>query len=797
VNGPWLASLRALARRRSLNVAYHGVDEVRPEQDPENLCIAPARFREQLELLTRAGFELMTVAELAERAAGGEPPPGLASISFDDGLEDNHRVVLPILRELGVAATVYVTTGFIGRPNEWMGGRARYMTEDELRDLRRAGFELGAHSVSHPDLSTLGADDCRREVRESMAAVEAIAGEPVRTFAYPFCRYGDEAIAAVRDAGLLAAVTCEGRGDWSPYTMKRALITGKDGLASFVAKLWDVYQPAFESPPGRAVRAVSRVPRTRLRASRGPRAQAPPDSPGDALDPPAGDALAEARGDALDLAVGAPAPTAGGSEQAFARAARNTAARAAGEFLAKLASLAFYAVLARKLGQSGVGVFVFALAWAEISMLLASLGLDRALVRWIAHDRSRAASLFADSTSIKASLAVPIALVSFALVNVLTVGSTSRMTIYVLTLGAFFDALTRAAVGVFTALERAELTAASTIVQRFLAAGLGIGALVAGGGVVAASVTYTVAAGVGFVLAVVLMRRRLGVARAAPDPGRWRGLAVTSIPFAVQDAFTVLLFRLDAVLLSLIASTAAVGRYGASYRLFESTFFLTYALGAAFSPMYTYLRNDGEPTIQGAFQRSLKMSLLLLVPCAVVFATLPEFVSRTIFGSQLEAASASLRILAPVVVLIGLVTLSSSLIVSRRDPRTILVLSGAMTLLNVGLNLALIPSLEERGAAIAMVATEGVFLALALAMALRTLGTGLDWLSMGAAPLLAGLAMAAVTLALRGTPGWALGAGAVVYPLVFAVAERLISPGDLAFVVDFLRRRMGGRASRR
>jgi O-antigen/teichoic acid export membrane protein len=426
-------------------------------------------------------------------------------------------------------------------------------------------------------------------------------------------------------------------------------------------------------------------------------------------------------------------------------------------------------------------------------MLLASLGLDRALVLWIARDRSRAASLFADSTAIKTALAAPIALVSFALVNVLTIGSTSRVTIYVLTLGALFDALTRVVVGVFTALEHAGLTAASTIAQRFLAAALGIGVLAAGGGVVAASVTYTVAAGVGFVLAVVLMRRRLDVAPAGPDPRRWRALSVRSIPFAVQDTFTVLLFRLDAVLLSLIASNAAVGRYGSSYRLFESTFFLTYALGAAFSPMYAYLRRDSDPTIQGAFQRSLKMSLLLLVPCAVVFGTLPEFVSRTIFGSQLEAASASLRILAPVVVLIGLVTLSTSLIVSRRDPRTILVLSGAMTLLNVVLNLALIPGLEERGAAIAMLATEAVFLALALAMAVRTLGTGLDWLSMAAAPLLAGLAMAAVTLALRSTPGLALAAGVLAYPVVFTVAERLISPGDLAFVVDFLRRRMGWR----
>jgi O-antigen/teichoic acid export membrane protein len=387
--------------------------------------------------------------------------------------------------------------------------------------------------------------------------------------------------------------------------------------------------------------------------------------------------------------------------------------------------------------------------------------------------------------------------VSFALVNLLTFGSSTRLAIYMLTLGALFDALTRAAFSVFTALERSELTALCLIAQRVLAAGLGIGALAAGYGVVTVSITYTAAAGVGFVLAVVLLRRRLGLASASVAVRGWRAIGVRSIPFAVQDTFTVLLFRLDAVLLALIATDAAVGRYGAAYRLFESTFFLTYALGAAFSPMYTYLERDSEPTVQGVFQRSLKLSLLLLVPCAVVFGTLAAFVSRTLFGSGLEAAAPSLRILAPVVVLIGLVTLSTSLIVSRRSPAAVVWLSGAMTVLNVALNLALIPSLHERGAAIAMLVTEAVFLVLAFRLAVRAIGARIDWLSMTAAPLLAGLAMAAATLALRHTPGVALAIGAVVYPATFVLAERLISPDDLAFVRDFAQRRLGRRGRAR
>jgi len=144
-------------------------------------------------------------------------------------------------------------------------------------------------------------------------------------------------------------------------------------------------------------------------------------------------------------------------------------------------------------------------------------------------------------------------------------------------------------------------------------------------------------------------------------------------------------------------------------------------------------------------------------------------------------------------VLIGLVTLTTSMIVSRRSPTTMVWLSAAMTLFNVVLNLALIPGLEERGAAIAMLATEAVFLVLALRMALRTIGTPLHWLSMAGAPLIAGLVMAAAMLALRHAPGAALATGVAIYPLAFVAAERLISPDDLGFVVDFVKRRLGVR----
>jgi peptidoglycan/xylan/chitin deacetylase (PgdA/CDA1 family) len=259
---------RWLGKRRSTILCYHGVGPSDTRTDPGFLRVRPDRFRTQLGLLLDAGFEFVTVAEFAEHADGKQPPPGLVALSFDDGMDDNHSVVLPILREHDLPATVYVVTGLLGKPNPWLAREAdaRMMTPAELRDLEAAGVEIGAHTLTHPDLSTLDFHSCFREIQESKRALEEMLDGPIRTFAYPFCRYGANAVAAVRAAGFDAAVTCEHYGSWERFELRRTLVTGKDNIATFLLKLADLHQPLWSSPPVRLLRATTREYREQRRA---------------------------------------------------------------------------------------------------------------------------------------------------------------------------------------------------------------------------------------------------------------------------------------------------------------------------------------------------------------------------------------------------------------------------------------------------------------------------------------------------------------------------------------------------
>jgi peptidoglycan/xylan/chitin deacetylase (PgdA/CDA1 family) len=237
-----LATLRAVARRRTEILGYHGVSE-RSEHDLHNLLVAPAAFRAQIELLLEAGFEFVTVESLAAEVHAGEIAPGRIALSFDDGMEDNHHNVLPILREYGIPGTFYVATGLLGRANPFISGGARMMTVQELREIAaQGGVEIGAHTVTHPDLSTLGYDECLREMTENREALESLLGRPATTFAYPFCRYGPDAIAAARDAGFSVAVTCK-PGSWAPFELGRSMISSLDSLGRVALKLTGIFEP--------------------------------------------------------------------------------------------------------------------------------------------------------------------------------------------------------------------------------------------------------------------------------------------------------------------------------------------------------------------------------------------------------------------------------------------------------------------------------------------------------------------------------------------------------------------------
>lgn len=247
-----------------LALVYHGVADVPLSRDPDRLFVRAEDLRRQIARLREWGYRLVSFGELAhevERSGGA----GHAALTFDDGLVDNLEALAPILHEVDATATVFVVSGWLGKQHPaapW----TRIVTAEELRDLHGAGVEIGGHSVTHADLSTLSYEGALQELAQGKQELEAVLGRPVEVAAYPYGRTNDETVRAARDAGFRAACGATARGSWSdPHFLPRQDMDNGCTLIGLRLKRDDRYEPLMRFVPARAARRVSRRLRTALR----------------------------------------------------------------------------------------------------------------------------------------------------------------------------------------------------------------------------------------------------------------------------------------------------------------------------------------------------------------------------------------------------------------------------------------------------------------------------------------------------------------------------------------------------
>ena len=200
---------------------YHSISND-PSPALADYTVRPELFREHLSVIRSQGWDVVTITELERRLAARRAAPqvlddgnAMLLITFDDGFADNTEEAAVALAEHGFPATLYVTTRTVGGTCDWLGdsGRRPMVSWQQLRGLVDAGWEIGSHSVSHPELDVIPLSAARQEIEESRAVLEDGLDRTVESFAYPHGYYRR----AVRDAVIAARYgsACAVRNAWS------------------------------------------------------------------------------------------------------------------------------------------------------------------------------------------------------------------------------------------------------------------------------------------------------------------------------------------------------------------------------------------------------------------------------------------------------------------------------------------------------------------------------------------------------------------------------------------------------
>jgi len=231
-------------------LVYHRFGAGDEPRDP--MEVSRASFRAQMALLRDEGYQVIPLRDLGEFLAGRRALPRKSVvITIDDGFRSVYTIALPVLREFGFPATLFVYTDFVKRgPGlEWAA----------LREMVATGLvEIACHSKTHANLSLRREGETEpeyrarlgEEVRGPTRLLRERLGVPSDAFSFPYGDANDEVITALKaeEYELALTVTRGGNAAFAdPYRLRRTMIYGEDGLSDFRRRL-QTFQPMDARP---------------------------------------------------------------------------------------------------------------------------------------------------------------------------------------------------------------------------------------------------------------------------------------------------------------------------------------------------------------------------------------------------------------------------------------------------------------------------------------------------------------------------------------------------------------------
>jgi peptidoglycan/xylan/chitin deacetylase (PgdA/CDA1 family) len=232
-------------------IQYHMIDKPSRSSRVRGGFTPPARFARQMRHLKAQGLAFYTAAELIEyyRERGEFPPNGI-TVTFDDGCQDSYTNAFPVLRELGIKATIFLVPSVIGQISAKplaKGEEARpHLSREEILEMARHGIEFGSHTTNHRLLHELKPEEVKYEVSDAKKQIEEMLQRPCKTLAYPAGFFNATVETIVAEAGYTCAFSTV-YGPKEPidlYALNRIEILRRDRfLWQFARKIKPLKRP--------------------------------------------------------------------------------------------------------------------------------------------------------------------------------------------------------------------------------------------------------------------------------------------------------------------------------------------------------------------------------------------------------------------------------------------------------------------------------------------------------------------------------------------------------------------------
>lgn len=195
-----------------------------------------------MDCLQKKKYNVVSLAELIDMIERGSIPKKTVVLTFDDGFRDFYFNALPVLKEHNFKATMFLSTGFIGKKRESRTGDwLQVLNWSEIKAIHQTGLvDFQPHTMTHLKLDKVPASKAKEEILGSKMTVESELGKKCRLFAYPYGNCNKEVIKILKDNGFKTGLTVE-QGLVSKkdnlFQLKRNTITSLTGFQQFNGKI--------------------------------------------------------------------------------------------------------------------------------------------------------------------------------------------------------------------------------------------------------------------------------------------------------------------------------------------------------------------------------------------------------------------------------------------------------------------------------------------------------------------------------------------------------------------------------
>lgn len=363
---------------------------------------------------------------------------------------------------------------------------------------------------------------------------------------------------------------------------------------------------------------------------------------------------------------------------------------------------------ARYLGVEGFGILSLAISITGMFGIIVDMGLGTLMIREIARDKSVRDKYLFNVTLIRLFLSFLMLALIISTVNLIGYSAIVKDVIYIISLSVMIAAFSGVFTAVFQSYEKMDYSSAVSIINSFLMFFGTMLGIYYGLDILYFASIYLISNSITLIFTILIYIRKFSFPKIEINLNFWKPTLKEALPYGITGIFVTVYYSIDSVMLSIIVGNETVGVYNAAYK-FVFLFLSLYSVFALaiFPVMSTFYKNSKE-SLKYTYERSFKYLLIISIPLSLAVTLLANKLILLVYGSSYFPSIIALQILIWTIIFMFLNGISSILLGSTNRQIVVTKITGFSVILNVTLNLILIPNFSYVGASVATVFTEFV-----------------------------------------------------------------------------------------